>query len=225
MSLCWCSTAPSGRAVRGTPGFSSVSPNQEPGALSTIRYETPEVEPVPTTLKVALLQMLPDGSNQEANLAKAVEFCRKAKALDADIALFPEMFNIGYMGFMGLEEETIRAWKDQAVGQDDVYVRTLCALAKELDMAIGATYLEDHPDGPHNAISLIDRHGRILYTYGKIHTCDFAAFEAVCAPGEDWHVATLDTQCGPVQVGAMICYDREFPESARILMLKAPRSC
>ena len=29
----------------------------------------------------------------------------------------------------------------------------------------------------------------------------------------------LDTAVGPVRVGAMICFDREFPESARILML------
>ena len=27
-----------------------------------------------------------------------------------------------------------------------------------------------------------------------------------------------DTACGEVKVGAMICYDREFPESARVLM-------
>lgn len=39
-------------------------------------------------------------------------------------------------------------------------------------------------------------------------------------PGEDFYVAELDTANGPVQVGAMICYDREFPESARLLMLK-----
>ena len=30
----------------------------------------------------------------------------------------------------------------------------------------------------------------------------------------------LDTAAGFVMVGCMICYDREFPESARILMLK-----
>ena len=30
----------------------------------------------------------------------------------------------------------------------------------------------------------------------------------------------LDTAKGSVKVGSMICYDREFPESARILMLK-----
>ena len=33
-------------------------------------------------------------------------------------------------------------------------------------------------------------------------------------------MAELDTARGSVRVGAMICYDREFPESARILMLK-----
>ena len=33
-------------------------------------------------------------------------------------------------------------------------------------------------------------------------------------------VTDLDTACGKIKVGAMICYDREFPESARILMLK-----
>ena len=39
-------------------------------------------------------------------------------------------------------------------------------------------------------------------------------------PGDGFHVAELDTAEGPVKVGAMICYDREFPESARILMLQ-----
>ena len=52
-----------------------------------------------------------------------------------------------------------------------------------------------------------------------MHTCDFGA-ERALTPGEDFRVAELDTACGRVKVGAMICYDREFPESARILMLR-----
>ena len=39
-------------------------------------------------------------------------------------------------------------------------------------------------------------------------------------PGENFYVTTLDTHCGEVKVGAVICYDREFPESARILMFQ-----
>ena len=44
--------------------------------------------------------------------------------------------------------------------------------------------------------------------------------ERELTPGEDFYVCALDTACGEVKVGAMICYDREFPESARVLMLK-----
>ena len=53
----------------------------------------------------------------------------------------------------------------------------------------------------------------------KVHTCDFDV-ERNLTPGEDFYTADLDTGRGLVRIGAMICYDREFPESARILMLK-----
>jgi len=68
-------------------------------------------------------------------------------------------------------------------------------------------------------VSLIDRHGEMVLTYAKVHTCDFDPVEATCTPGDDFPVCTLETAQGPVKVGAMICYDREFPESARMLML------
>ncbi|HYF94634.1 MAG TPA: carbon-nitrogen hydrolase family protein [Symbiobacteriaceae bacterium] len=58
------------------------------------------------------------------------------------------------------------------------------------------------------------------YTYAKVHTCDFAD-EAALTPGDEFLVCTVDTaEDGPVAVGAMICFDREFPESAWVLMLK-----
>jgi predicted amidohydrolase len=86
-------------------------------------------------------------------------------------------------------------------------------------MAIALTYLEEWAGMPRNSVSLIDRHGEVLFTYAKVHTCDFSD-ECMLTPGDDFYVASLDTAAGPVQVGAMICYDREFPESARVLMLK-----
>ena len=86
-------------------------------------------------------------------------------------------------------------------------------------MAIGVTLLETCPGGPKNTMVLFDRHGKRVLTYSKVHTCDFDV-ERNLTPGEDFYVIPLDTACGTVQVGAMICFDREFPESARILMLK-----
>lgn len=76
------------------------------------------------------------------------------------------------------------------------------------------------PPRPRNTVSLIDRFGRTVLTYAKVHTCDFDETERRLTPGDGFPVATLDTAEGPVKVGAMICFDREFPESARILMLQ-----
>ena len=39
------------------------------------------------------------GADQAANLAKGVDFRHRARELDADLALFPEMWNIGYTFF------------------------------------------------------------------------------------------------------------------------------
>lgn len=170
-------------------------------------------------IKVALLQMVSHGDDQDANLAKGEAFCRRASEMGADIALFPEMWNIGYTFHDPAQPDAREAWEAQAVGPDDGFVVHFKTLARELEMAIGLTYLERWPGAPRNSVSIVDRHGEILMTYAKVHTCDFEQ-EAACTPGDGFHVCTLDTQKGDVKIGAMICFDREFPESARILMLK-----
>ena len=52
-------------------------------------------------LTIGQLQMTPHGADQDANLAKGDELCRRAHHLGADIALFPEMSNIGYTPYEG----------------------------------------------------------------------------------------------------------------------------
>jgi N-carbamoylputrescine amidase len=170
-------------------------------------------------IRIALLQMTACGADQNANRAKGEAFCRRAAALGADIALFPEMWNIGY-NFLNLSEPGARErWLAQAIGEGDDFVMHFRRLAKELSIAIALTYLQRWDDWPRNTVSLIDRHGEIAMTYAKVHTCDFDA-EAALTPGDDFYVCDLDTAGGSVKIGAMICFDREFPESARILMLK-----
>jgi predicted amidohydrolase len=174
----------------------------------------------PSTLKVALLQMRPDGNHQRVNMDKAEQFCRRAASLGADIVLMPEMWNIGYTRFdpddPGSREQFLR----QAVPTTHTFIQRFAHLAKELDMAIAVTYEQAWDPAPRNVITLFDRHGREVLTYAKVHTCDFKPMETTMTPGEDFYVARLDTRIGPVNIGAMICFDREQPESARILMLK-----
>jgi len=165
-------------------------------------------------LNIALLQLAPTGS-LEGNLKKGLAACVEAKKLGADIALFPEMWSDGY-DIYGRPKEV---WKAEAIPADGPFVNSFGALAGELDMAIGITFLEAWGDHPRDSLTLFDRHGERQFTYAKVHTCDFDV-EREMTPGEDFFVTTLDTAQGPVKVGAMICYDREFPESARILMLQ-----
>lgn len=163
--------------------------------------------------RVALLQMTAAGS-QEANLEKGVQWCRRARAMGADLALFPEMWSCGYA--FPQDPDLLR---QTAVSRDGPFLRIFRELARELNMAVAVTYLEQYEPSPRNTVTIFDRLGREALTYAKVHTCDFGGERCLTA-GDGFHTAQLDTAEGPVRVGAMICYDREFPESARLLMLQ-----
>jgi len=139
--------------------------------------------------------------------------------MGADIALFPEMWNIGYSFYILGDAASYAQWKTHAVRRDDDYVNHFRSLASELNMAIAITYLEAWQPAPRNTASVIDRRGNLVLTYAKVHTCDFDV-EIGLNPGADFPVVELDTAAGPVQIGVMICFDREFPEAARVLMLQ-----
>ena len=175
-------------------------------------------------LQIAFLQILP-GRNPDENLSIGKKACAEAKEKGADIALFPEMWSDGYA--LPRDEAELRKL---AVRKDSAFIREFQKLAAELQMAIGITFLESHDPKPLNSVIFFDRLGNEILHYSKVHICAFDA-EKVLSGGEDFCVGTLDFGRGTVRIGSMICFDREFPESARILMLKgaelilAPNAC
>lgn len=175
-------------------------------------------------LKIALLQLLP-GRSLEEQIRIGTDACRKAKVMEADIALFPEMWSSGYQ--IPQDENVLQA---MAVSAESDFVQGFGRLAAELRMAIGITFLENHSPKPLNSMILFDRNGENVLHYSKVHTCGFDR-EKMLSGGSDFYVADLDIGADTVKVGSMICFDREFPESARILMLKgaevilAPNAC
>ncbi len=94
-------------------------------------------------LNLALLQISPAGT-LAGNLEKGLAACRRARALGADIALFPEMWSNGY-SIYGRPPEV---WTGEAGPAGGDFVRAFQALAAELGMAIGVTFLEAHRGGP-----------------------------------------------------------------------------
>ena len=195
-------------------------------------------------LKIALLQINSEKFDQKANLGKGIKYCREAAAAEADIILFPEMWNIGYESFdesvfehdfdpLNIPEnmkKKIESWNSYAVDINSVFINSFKDLANELEVSIAVTFLQKGNDKPLNSVVLIDRYGEIVLNYSKVHTCDFS-MEYFCEPGKKFFVSELDTKKGKINVGTMICFDREFPESSRELMLLGveiilvPNSC
>ncbi|MCD7764272.1 MAG: carbon-nitrogen hydrolase family protein [Lachnospiraceae bacterium] len=175
-------------------------------------------------LKIALFQILPGKDLTEQTMI-GKKACEQAKAMGAHIALFPEMWSSGY--YIPQDEKAIN---ELSISAKDDFVQDFRALAADLEMAIGITFLEKHEPKPLNSIILFDRKGQEVLHYSKVHTCAFGD-EKMLSEGEDFYVAELDVGEDIVKVGSMICFDREFPESARILMLKgaevvlAPNAC
>ncbi len=175
-------------------------------------------------LEIAFAQLVA-GKNQAENKEKAISACLQAKEKGADVVLFPEMWNEGY--YLPQEIDQLEAL---AISKDDDFVQSFRKLAYELEMAIGITFLEKHDPKPLNSVVFFDRKGEEILHYSKVHICAFD-LEKVLDPGKDFYVSELDFGRGKVKFGSMICFDREFPESARILMLKgaevilAPNAC
>jgi N-carbamoylputrescine amidase len=169
------------------------------------------------SVRVALVQARSRGADPELALREGESVCREAAARGADVVLFPELWQLGYTSCPA-EPARRAAWLAHATTLDGPFVSRFREIARELGGAIVITYLEAWPGAPRNTATLIDRHGDPVLTYAKVHTCDFG-MEAALTPGDGFRVADLDTPAGTVRVGLMICYDREFPESARVLML------
>lgn len=171
-----------------------------------------------------MLQLLPEASIEQ-NLKKGLDACIEAKKLGADIALFPEMWSTGYK--ISLDQKELES---QSTNKNSNFILSFKKLAQELNLAIGITFLETNNPKPLNSVIFFDKKGNEILHYSKVHTCDFDV-EKVLSSGDDFYVADLDLGFTKVKIGTMICFDREFPESARVLMLKgaeiilAPNAC
>lgn len=178
--------------------------------------------------KVALLQINPHGSDQLRNLEKGLQYCRRAKALGADLVVFPELWNIGSAQSLGVDASNQQIWLESAIDRQSVFFRRFTETADELKTSVAITYLERSHAKPRNSVAIINSSGDVVLNYSKVCLCDFVTddgndtgCDVNCSPGESFPVCALHGTEGDVRIGAMICADREFPEPATQLMLKS----
>lgn len=167
-------------------------------------------------MKIALVQSKPYQTLDES-LSKGIEYCKLAKLYNSDLVLFPEMWSVGYT--LPQNENEIDSWKKLAINIDSEYINEFKKFAQNNSINICITFLESTDTLPKNSLAIINKNGEIVSKYSKVHTCDFSN-EKFCLSGDSFNCCEIDTSDGLVKVGSIICFDREFPESVRELMLQ-----
>lgn len=176
------------------------------------------------TLKIAIVQENRHPYDMKGNTEKGINIVKKAKELGADIVLFPECWITGYEfpqvnETLSVEEiiktEAFKEWNELALDENSQFIKAFCNIAKELNIGVVITGYTKGVNRPQNSAFVISKEGEILMKYSKVHTCDFS-YEKMLESGDEFKICDFEG----VKLGVMICYDREYPESARILMLK-----
>lgn len=156
--------------------------------------------------KIAILQKRAKLGLVKKNISDVIQNMEEASKNSADILLLPECFITGYDLPMTYEK---------SIDDNGKEIERICGAAKKCGIGVVLTAFTKGKTQPQNTAIVINKYGEKLMKYSKVHTCDFADEKNVEA-GTEFKVCDYHG----IQLGVMICYDREYPESARILMLK-----
>ncbi|WP_052717697.1 carbon-nitrogen hydrolase family protein [Chromobacterium vaccinii] len=163
-----------------------------------------------SVIRLALAQQ-PAPDDPSGRLSLLRQWCEAAAADGAHLLLLPEMWSTGYAPE---RMNAAHAW-----GDDEAILAEISQLADGLGLAIGFTYLARRDGALRNRLRLYGADGSVALQYDKVHVCDFTDGTETALQGGDGFVCA-DVELGgeTVRIGAMICFDREFPESGRSLM-------
>lgn len=156
-------------------------------------------------IKVCSVQVKPVLSDKAENLLRAEKFISEAHEQGCNIIVFPETYLTGYADdqFQELAEHI-----------DGESMKHLSGIAKENNIMIIMGFPERIGGNIYNSACVIDTTGEILGAYQKTHL--FCEEKSFFKDGDS--MKTFDTTLG--KIGVIICYDIEFPETARLVALQ-----
>ena len=165
-------------------------------------------------IKVAAVQM-GMGKERSENVQKAKKLTQEAIAQGAKIVLLPELFEGEY--FCKDMDEKYFAWARER--KNHPVIAEFAEMAKKSDVVILVSYFEKENGKYYNSLVMVDGRGEHPKQYRKTHIPDGPGYEEkfYFTPGDTGFVV-WETKYG--NVGAGICWDQWFCESARILTLK-----
>ncbi len=182
-----------------------------------------------SVLTVAAAQMGPIARDEPKPdvVSRLVALLREAHSKGADLVVFPELaLTTFFPRWWEEDQDAVDAWFETEMPGPET--RPLFEEASSLGVGFCLGYAELTPDGHHyNSQVLVDRDGRQVAKYRKVHV-----------PGhednEPWrpfqHLERRYFEPGPdewgvwdalgARVGMMICNDRRWPETYRVMGLQ-----
>lgn len=164
-------------------------------------------------VKVAAIQM-PCSPIQQENLDKAEKMIREAASQGANLILLPELFDRWYF----CQERRYDYYGFAQSVDEHPSVLMGKRLAKELHVVLPVSFYEKDGNVLYNSLAFIDADGSLLGVYRKTHIPDDHYYQEkfYFTPGNTGF-KVFDTAVG--KIGAGICWDQWFPETARCLAL------
>lgn len=166
------------------------------------------------SITVAAIQMR-CGKTVEENLKKAELKVREAAENGAQVILLPELFEREYF----CQQRQYDFYKFALPTEENPAVKMGKKLAAELNVVLPISFYERNGNVLYNSLAWVDAGGEILGVYRKTHIPDdhFYQEKFYFTPG-DTGFMVVDTAYG--RLGAGICWDQWFPETARALAIK-----
>ena len=168
--------------------------------------------------KAAMIQFT-GAFEKEKNIAKAEQYIAEAVANDAKIVCLQELFNTTY--FCYTENPEFWSLAEPIPGPT---IDHMCEVAKQHGIVLVAPIYEQAIKGElYNTAVVIGPDGQIMGKYRKtsiplVKTASLIGNEKYYFKPGNLGFPVWQTPFG-VNVGVMICYDRHFPEHARLLAL------
>ena len=151
----------------------------------------------------------------EQNYALIAALADEARERGVDFLALPEAAIGGYLSSLGNHGDTVKTTTRSlppAIRTDGPEIRRVQQLAGDLVVAIGFCELADDGETRYNAAALLDG-GQVYGVYRKVHQPLGEGMSYSAGDRYDVH----DTPAG--RIGLQICYDKAFPEAARMMAL------
>ena len=175
-----------------------------------------------STVKIGMCQVHTEEWAVEANIDRTLAAIDLAAQQGADIAVTPECVFHGYPvdETNGKSESFRNRLFSIAESPDGENLKLFMAKAKDKGIYILVGFVEKGTGGLiHNTAALISPGGEYVYLYRKVHCRHFENINhwGYFSPGNNFYTADLQLNGKKYNVGTIICFDREVPESLRCI--------